>query len=958
MGTRLGTVFVELDINDSQFTRKERQILEGAKSSSLAIEKNWRTLGQHSNIMYDAMRQQAINAYVAIKNNAKTTSEEIVRAERAKNQQIAEINRQQYEKTQSAANMHAAAITRAILRIYAAYYALKSAMDAIANSVFGYMATVETSALGMAAAYMTGGKYIDETTGRILKGREAFTAAQKDTANVMKELQVANLQTIATLDQLIRGYQQTLPIALAKGFNKDQVLQFTKAVVQAAGAIDPALLYQLGEETRAMLTGNISQRNSRIAVALGLRPEDIRQYQNNADELYTFLMKKLDAYTYAGVESMKTWEGLWSNTADIAKQAGSIIFGSAFESIKYTLSKITEDIITIDEKTKQMKFNDSFVAQLEGIKIVVNSILSMITGIAGAFKLVGSAMGRVAGFWNAARTSNATPNPFEGLGDEMQTYGDIISGLWKDSDNAISGNGSGIKYVANKAKPDEATIKAQTDATENWVKKLRDLQTEIDKAAYGTDTISDKILDIENKYSDLMQTANKAMRDHKIALNTTLVETWKQAMIANAEWKNQWDEYEFTLKIREDGERKYTSLMNTLNESMADAYTNRIQKSIDTETNMTKELISIWAATELSYTEYQNVMAQIEAKGAREREDIALERANKIREASLNYELGILDIAEKQRSMGAYDIVKERLRITDELIKSQEQYLNGIDRIKDPTGWLTQMNAINQLRASFALLTKEMEVQAGTLQGGIINGLKNYQYEMKTAYEYGNEVSKNATDTMKESFASLFQDSYRGELKNFLEYFQDFTNKILDKWSDMLAEMLTNWIWTNQTMKSQSTGSSLGGLGGILSNLFGGSYTGTGSGVAGISGNMFGDWTMGLGFHGGGQVGKTQPAFTRYVPESLYYNAPRYKNGLMPDEYPAILHKKEWVIPDKYVRHADNGGNSNVFQINITAVDAKSFTDLCRRTPQAITSVMTDAMINNEKTRKTMKRTL
>ena len=61
---------------------------------------------------------------------------------------------------------------------------------------------------------------------------------------------MANFQTIATLDQLVRAYQETLPVAMAKGFNKQMVLDYTVAMVQAAGAIGLSL-DQMAEETRS-----------------------------------------------------------------------------------------------------------------------------------------------------------------------------------------------------------------------------------------------------------------------------------------------------------------------------------------------------------------------------------------------------------------------------------------------------------------------------------------------------------------------------------------------------------------------------------------------------------------------------------------------------------------------------------------------------------------------------------
>jgi hypothetical protein len=266
-------------------------------------------------------------------------------------------------------------VTMRIMNLTMAVGLIAAPFALAANSSIGYLAQIETSSLGIAAAYMAGGKYIDNTTGKALEGQQAMKAAQADTAQVMDQLKVANMQTIATLDQLVRAYQETLPVAMAKGFNRDQVMQFTQAMVQAAGAIGLPF-DQMGEETRSLLTGSINPRNSRIATVLGLRNEDIAPLEGNATALFDFLMGKLDAYRIAGIESQKTWAGLTSNLKDIAGQSGGMAFEGLFEAVKYELTEITNKIVTIDEKTKTITWNPEFLSFIENIKLAVDSVIA------------------------------------------------------------------------------------------------------------------------------------------------------------------------------------------------------------------------------------------------------------------------------------------------------------------------------------------------------------------------------------------------------------------------------------------------------------------------------------------------------------------------------------------------------------------------------------------------------
>jgi hypothetical protein len=100
-GKPVGTIFAELDLDTTKFTRAQKQILAEAKTTSLNVEKNWSIIGQKSDLMYDAMRQRITNAYEMIKNRATTTAAEIVRAEEAKDRKLREINEQQFGRQTS-----------------------------------------------------------------------------------------------------------------------------------------------------------------------------------------------------------------------------------------------------------------------------------------------------------------------------------------------------------------------------------------------------------------------------------------------------------------------------------------------------------------------------------------------------------------------------------------------------------------------------------------------------------------------------------------------------------------------------------------------------------------------------------------------------------------------------------------------------------------------------------------
>lgn len=274
--------------------------------------------------------------------------------------------------------MRMAGMVTGIAGVAGAILGIKEAASVSLN----YLGHLETATLGIASGLLSNGKYVDELTGKALVGQQALNAAQQEARGILEQLQVANFQTIATLDQLVRAYQETLPVAMSKGFNTQMVKDFTVAVVQAAGAIGLPM-DQLAEETRSLLSATINPRNSRIGVALGLTNEDIREASGNAQQLFDFLMTKLDAYRIAGIESQNTWAGLWSNTKDIALQVGGQVLQPLFESIKYELKEIASGIMTIEKTTdsagksvEKIKWNPEFNEGVKTTKTVVIDIIA------------------------------------------------------------------------------------------------------------------------------------------------------------------------------------------------------------------------------------------------------------------------------------------------------------------------------------------------------------------------------------------------------------------------------------------------------------------------------------------------------------------------------------------------------------------------------------------------------
>ncbi len=132
-GTPVGTIFAELDLDASRFTKAQQRILNDAKVVTLGVEQNYKNLGIKSSAAFDLMRAQAINAFEGIRHSANATANDIIRAEKAKNEKLKALYNEQYGTHISFANKMKSSwneIAAAAATAYAAFYTGKEIINA------------------------------------------------------------------------------------------------------------------------------------------------------------------------------------------------------------------------------------------------------------------------------------------------------------------------------------------------------------------------------------------------------------------------------------------------------------------------------------------------------------------------------------------------------------------------------------------------------------------------------------------------------------------------------------------------------------------------------------------------------------------------------------------------------------------------------------------------------------
>lgn len=284
--------------------------------------------------------------------------------------------------------------------------------EKMASMGVAYNRDIENVNLGIAALLAAQGRFLD-AQGQELEGREKINAAYSLSASLVKQLEVDNLATAATMQQLARAFQQALGPGLAAGLDTDQIRRFTVSMVQAASALTVPL-DQLGQEVRSILMGDITS-DSLIGRALGMSNADIKQFEGNAQGLFDFLMKKLSAFGEFGIESQKTYAGLLSNAKDMAEKALGLGTRSFFEDLKRAFVDLSNWALKVDAATGTMTLNPELVDSVQ----LLNDVLRAALGTAGALvKVLGTVATGYAAVKSAAEKASSKSNygvPFTGI---------------------------------------------------------------------------------------------------------------------------------------------------------------------------------------------------------------------------------------------------------------------------------------------------------------------------------------------------------------------------------------------------------------------------------------------------------------------------------------------------------------------------------------------------------------
>jgi uncharacterized protein YihD (DUF1040 family) len=327
--------------------------LENQRNSTMLG--SWNNLGIKSQASIEAQKAAIISSFDAIKNSSVSTSDDIVRAEIAKNEKLKSLQNELYghhktlfEKIVGDHEASVAGMMRALLRLYAAYYVVSSAAQVIVQPfVKGFQAVEEynQSVASMAAMVMTFAE----------KQKEVSMADQWRDALKYSTAIVPVLENIAA-KTLLSGQETT---ALANAFarsgvfldatNQRQIESFTM-ISNALPLMTQGqeIMRQINTEIRSLMTGSNAASSMLLTTLKSIDPE-IKEHLKTWREQGTVLENIGDLLVGFGPATSlleNQWEAVKSTLDTTATQTLRGGMTSAYQDIiksAQDLNKISED---------------------------------------------------------------------------------------------------------------------------------------------------------------------------------------------------------------------------------------------------------------------------------------------------------------------------------------------------------------------------------------------------------------------------------------------------------------------------------------------------------------------------------------------------------------------------------------------------------------------------------------
>lgn len=255
----------------------------------------------------------------------------------------------------------AAGVTAALTGMYTA----GGAIGELIKAPYEFAKNMETNQIGISGILQS----MTELDGKTLE----WNSAMRISNGILKDLNDAALRTAATSEDLIEAFRALLGPGLEAGMTIDQLKEFTTVGVNAVKSLGLPR-NQIVQELRDMVQGGIRPQSSTLATSLGLTDADIKEAKNSAEGLYAFLMKRMEGFKTAALETPKTMAGL----TDQIKEGYTRTSPIATEPLYDYYKEILEDIAELFLNQKTFELNSETVDNIKAFsEHVVNAAKGM-----------------------------------------------------------------------------------------------------------------------------------------------------------------------------------------------------------------------------------------------------------------------------------------------------------------------------------------------------------------------------------------------------------------------------------------------------------------------------------------------------------------------------------------------------------------------------------------------------
>lgn len=242
--------------------------------------------------------------------------------------------------------------------IYQGLKGIGNLFDTAVGGAYRYAKNIETNEIGMSGILTS----MMTLNGKTLEWNEAMSVSK----GIIKDLQSESLKTAATAEELINAYRAILGPGLSAGMKLDEIKTLTTVGVNAVSSLGlPS--NQIIQELRDLVQGGIRPANSTLATSLGLTDADIKAAKQSSEGLFKFLMNRLKGFELATKYTQDTVRGALAQIEEGVQRGIAEGAKPLYNAYGETLRGIANNLVTIDEKTKEAKINPEFEKSVENI---------------------------------------------------------------------------------------------------------------------------------------------------------------------------------------------------------------------------------------------------------------------------------------------------------------------------------------------------------------------------------------------------------------------------------------------------------------------------------------------------------------------------------------------------------------------------------------------------------------